>query len=115
MKSDLYGKITAWGTLGAAIATLAAVIVASYAIYSQNEQTQHVLTEEFNGARFTQGVDLIIKYNERFSGEFLPKRKKAALALLHGERDNEQVYDILDFFEEIGLLVRRGAIDEEMV
>lgn len=51
--------------------------------------------------------------DEYFNGkEFLNVRSAAAKALL--EKPNDQIDDVLDFFDTVGYLVRVGALDKEM-
>lgn len=53
--------------------------------------------------------------DERFNSEGMKiNRKEAAKALLK-KKDYEAADDVLDFFETIGLMTHRGALDEEMV
>ena len=58
-------------------------------------------------------ADLSLKLDERFwSRDFLETRSRAARVLKDrtAERDCE---DVFDFFETVGLFVRRGALDAE--
>jgi hypothetical protein len=84
----------------AAVAALAAAIVAIY---------QASLT------RMTLGADLMMKLEDRFEDpEFCAKRQKAAKALRAISPANRgDVEEVLDFFETLGLLVRREALDAE--
>lgn len=77
-----------------------------------------VLCIQIKRSRFSQSVDLILKLEQRFfeSEEMIGIRKKAAETL----RDNpsspsSDIENVLDYFETIGLLVRRKALDKEMV
>lgn len=61
--------------------------------------------------RFSLGVDLLLKLDERFSTErMLNTRRSAAKALL-ASSTNDDLDEILDFFEIMGILVRKKAID----
>ena len=65
-------------------------------------------------ARFKQSVDLLFKLEADFFGPAKKaQRAKAATNIEKGQF--EEAEPILDFFETIGLLVRRGALDKEMV
>jgi hypothetical protein len=87
-----------------ALATAAGVIVAVWGLISQ-----------LASSRFAISVDLLGKMDERFNSPgMLQKRREAATALLN-KKDNGEVDDILDFFETVGLMMHRGALDEEMV
>lgn len=104
MPADFYSKVNAWATVIIAGAAIVTIIVAVCAIYIQNKKTQ-----------FIQSVELTIKFNERFGTQLRSTRIKAAKALLEKDGNSQSVEDILIFFDEIGLLVRRGALDEELV
>ncbi len=83
----------------AALAALAAAIAVGYQTHAN---------------RFAMGVDLALKLDERFErDEFREKRQKAARALRANDSKSD-VEDILDFFETLGLLVRRKALDKEI-
>jgi len=63
---------------------------------------------------FKLGTELILQLSDRFA---TPKmhaaRAKAAAALLAGSADTKNLDKVLDFFEEVGFFLRRGAIDAE--
>lgn len=91
-----YNAITAWAAVAAAITAIIAI------------------RAESKRSRFALGVDLIIKLDERFNSEEMQKaRQDAAKSLL--DKTYTGADDMLDFFEMIGLLTRRGALDEKMV
>jgi hypothetical protein len=90
------------GAIPAIVGTLAAVAAALIAAY------QVCLS------RFSLGVDLTLRLDERFeSPEFLKKKYAAAHAIK--EQPGSDIEDVLDFFESLGLLTRRGALDQEFV
>jgi hypothetical protein len=61
-------------------------------------------------------ADIILKLDDRFNNTLLPKRRKAAQALKRGPDEHDaDIEDVLDFFETLGLLVRRHALDREVV
>ena len=73
------------------------------------------LQSQLASSRFAVSVDLLGKMDERFNGAaMLKKRTEAATALLK-KKDYGMADDVLDFFETIGLMMHRGALDEEMV
>ena len=81
------------------LAAVAAALIAAYQVYL---------------SRFSLGVDLTLRLDERFeSAEFLKKRCAAAHAI-KGQPGSD-IEDVLDFFESLGLLTRRGALDQEFV
>ena len=91
----------------ALIAAWAAVVAALAACVSLWLQTHN--------SRFALGVDLLFKMDDRFnSPSMVAKRKLAAAALLKNE-NLENAEDVWDFFETLELLIRRKALDREMV
>jgi hypothetical protein len=97
-----YGAISAW----AAIIT---AFVAIIAVWVQERR-----------ARFSQGVDLVLKFDEVFeSQEFKAKRRAVAGLILKQENlekgDTNAIEGLLNHFEMIGLLLRRGLLDKELV
>jgi len=66
-------------------------------------------------SRFALGVSIVLKLDAIFDAEIMrTKRRNAAKALKDGTKGRE-VEEVLDFFEPFGLLVRRKAIDKEIV
>lgn len=67
--------------------------------------------------RFKLGIDLILKLGERFESEVMLKHRAAAAeALMAGDtKINLSVDAVFDFFEDVGFLLRRGAIDVEAI
>lgn len=68
-------------------------------------------------ARFNQRIDLILKLAERFDKlEMRASRSKAARALRTDCNTEEgAVEDVLSFFEELGFLLARNAVDTDAV
>jgi hypothetical protein len=66
-------------------------------------------------ARYTLSIDLVLKLSDRFdSPEMRATRVRAAQALLRAPTEgNTAVDDVLNFFEELGFLVDRRAVDAE--
>jgi len=85
-----------------AVAALSAAAFAAYQIYL---------------SRLSLSVKLLLNLEERFDGPALQKQRSAAVnAIRSNTPDNESnVEDVLDFFETIGLLTHRKALDKEMV
>lgn len=67
--------------------------------------------------RFSMGVEILARLQREFDGESMRIiRARASKSLLHpSTRENRDVDDILDFFENVALLEKRGAIDIELV
>lgn len=77
-----------------------------------------VLIVQIIRSRFAQSVDLILKLEQRFFGseDMTEARKRAAEALRSSPSSpSSDIEDVLDFFDTLGLLVRRKALDKEMV
>jgi hypothetical protein len=85
----------------AALAALAAVIIA---------------IQQTSLSRMTMGADLIMRLNDQFEDkEFQRTRSDAAIAIRRLTPQNKgRVEDVFDFFDTIGILVRRGALDKEL-
>jgi len=91
--------ITAWAAVGAVIAAVASVVIAS---------------KSRNDFRLSLAADLSMKLDDRFnSEEFEEMRSKAATALLSNE-SLESAEDVFDFFETLGLLLRTKAVTREL-
>lgn len=74
-----------------------------------------VAIEQAGLSRMSMVADLMMRLEDRFQNEdFLNTRKDAALAILKLTTENKgNIEDVLDFFETLGLLVHRKALDEE--
>jgi hypothetical protein len=103
--------ITAYSTLGLAILSMVSVWIAYCAIKKQNEQVKKS-NENF---KLSLGIDIIAKLDANFnSTDFRKMRLDAAQSLLNGIKI-ENAEDVFDFFETLGLLVRLGALNDEVV
>jgi hypothetical protein len=78
---------------------------------------RHTYLETKRRESFKLGVDLILKLGERFEREDMRlHRSRTAMELLNGTlEDSAHINFVLDFFEEIGFLLARGALDVESV
>lgn len=74
------------------------------------------LWQERRDARFSTSVDLLWRTDDLFRSnqKMLEKRRAAAKGIVKGIVVTE-LDDVLDFFEMVGHLMRRKALDEEMV
>ena len=89
-----------------AIASLSGVAAAVVAVVTLIVQTRQ--------AAFVASVDLLFSTYERFfSPEMLANRRRAAIGLMGQEPSATD--DVLNFFEVVGLLTRRKALDATMV
>src|SRR5205085_13528 len=72
------------------------------------------LIAESKRSRFSLSVDLIMTLDERFNSDLIRKARRAAAKSINDKTYNE-VDDVLDFFETVGMLTRRHALDEQLV
>ncbi len=86
-----------------ALAAIVAALAAVWAIWSESRRSH-----------FVHSVELILRLDDRFGSEEMRKARQAASKSLLN-KTNTDADDVLDFFEMIGLLTRRGALDEKMV
>src|SRR2546426_1166229 len=85
------------------VTALAALVTAAY--------TYQLVRE----TRFAMGIGTLQNLEREFNEtRMLQARRGAAMALLHHQQSAD-LDQVLDFFETIALLVRRKAIDAEMV
>jgi len=74
------------------------------------------LAYQIRRSRFVHSIDLLLKFEDNFFGsEKREVRSKAAKGMLRETPDHSAAEDVLDFFETIALLVRKGALDGYMV
>jgi hypothetical protein len=102
------GKIDlgAIASLLAAIASLAAVVTAGLVAWQVRETRE--------AARVSTRFEILWHLNDQWNSPgMVDVRSAAAVALLSGKPGGE-VGAVLDFFEELALLMDRGTVDEEV-
>jgi hypothetical protein len=100
--------ITALAALFTALATLLLVCF--------NKRQLNINNEQLKLNNLALSVDLVIRLEKRFDDDLITQRRAAAHALENLTEENESdIEPILDFFETLGLLTRRKALDEEFV
>lgn len=87
-----------------AIAAVAAAVVAISAVWQQN-----------NAFRVTLTADLALRLESRFASEEYKKIRARAARVLKSRIAEDKAEDAFDFFELVGLLTRRKALDAEVV
>ena len=98
---------SAVAALAACATAVAAVVVAVVIVSQVRQETQRVL--------FNTGLDSLWHFDAQWNSDgMMDARSAAASALLDG-RPSHDIDDVLDFFDQVALLLRRGALDEEMV
>ncbi len=99
-----------WTAVAALMASLTAVVALVTAVMIFREvriQTRRILA--------TSALDSIWRFDSQWgSDDMADARSSAAASLLDG-RPGRDVEVVLDFFDQIALLVNRQALDEEMV
>lgn len=80
-----------------------------------SEKQVALAKESFEQQRLSVGGEWLLKLEEQWNGDdFCEERAKAARALSEGH-SSDHVENVFDFFDTVGLLVRRGLLDVEMV
>jgi hypothetical protein len=116
MKFDPSNKIIAWATIVVAVGTMATVLMMWHSIREENERARIAAIEARDQNYFRVSVDVLMKLVSQFDEpRFRQKRKLAAQAILKSNAKDNNIYDIMDFFETVGLMVHRNALDKEMV
>ena len=90
-----------------AIIALAAVVAAVVAVYATWTESRR--------SYFALGIDLLFKLEVNFDDDKMRTTRRAAAEALLRDEDKGDVDDVLDFFEMVGMLLRRGALDDFMV
>ena len=92
-----WAMVSAWAAMTTAVGAIVAIWL----------QNRH--------ARITRSLDLLIRLDGKFDSDRMRElRRKTAQGFLEGKFVDEGYY-VLDFFEEAGLLLRMGAIHEEIL
>jgi hypothetical protein len=89
--------------LSGAMAAVAALIVAV------------VTCLQLKHSRFALGVNIILKLEATFDAPEMSAARSLAATALKADPNTADIEPVLDFFETIGVLLRRRAIDEELV
>ena len=95
-----------------AITAVVATIVSIWAILFESKRS-----------RLTHNSDMILRLYESFNTNEMRRARKASATFLLSLMDNPNIDEqpnadvevVLDFFQLIGLLTRRGALDKQMV
>ncbi|MGB9730136.1 DUF4760 domain-containing protein [Caldisericum sp.] len=92
-------------------------MIIAYAAIATSLVAVITILSERQISRFTLSVELLLILEDRFNNEkMIRHRQMAAKSLLKDKTDyNNSIMEILTFFEMIGLLIKRRALDEEMV
>ena len=103
------GKVdwTALMALAAAIAALAAVATTVVIV--------HDVREDAARGRFNAGLESLWHLTTEWNSDEMTDARSHAAAALLAAKPTADVNEVLDFFDEVALLLQRGALDEEMV
>ena len=66
-------------------------------------------------SRTALGVGLLLKLEDRFDEPALKEARSSAAIALQAGHQTDDLEIVLDFFETLGLLIRKKTIDEELV
>ena len=91
-----------------AVSSIAAVIVAIAAVL--------IVIVENKRDKFILGLKMLLELSDHFNSDsMLETRRKAAVSLLDGSYDDENVENLLDFFEMVGYLLKHRAINRQVL
>jgi hypothetical protein len=108
MKSSLAGKVdlAIIVSLLAAIAALAAVATAGLVAWEVHE--------EIRSARLDSRVEAFWHVDDQWNSPAMLDLRSGAAAALLARKPSGDIDAVLDFFDELTLLMNRGALDEEL-
>jgi len=79
-------------------------------------QQAAILREQSDAVRADLRVRLQLTFIDRFDGERMIEARKDLARLLLSKAPHDQIEEtVMDFFEDAGLFLRRGYLDEELV
>lgn len=104
--AQFWPAASALGTIAGSLVTGVSVAIAAWSFRSQARQNSISLA-----------TDMLIKLTNEFDGERMQTARSRAAKFLRtmSGQTNSSVDSVLDFFEQVALLERRGAIDIEFV
>lgn len=99
-----------WSALAALAACVIAVaaLIMTFTTVSQVRQETRLLL-------FNSGLDSLSHFDAQWNSDGMMDARSAAAAALLDGRPSHDIDEVLDFFDQIALLLKRGALDEEMV
>lgn len=93
--------------LAACVTAVAAMVVAVAVVSQVRRETERVL--------FNTGLDSLWHFDAQWNSDGMMDARSAAAAALLDGKPSHDIDDVLDFFDQLALLLNRGALDEEMV
>ncbi len=108
MKASSAGRadLAAVASLLAAVAALTSVVTAALVAWQVHEET-HM-------ARETAALEALWHVSEQWNSPAMLDVRSSAAAALRTRKPSADVATILDFFDEVVILVHRGALDESL-
>jgi hypothetical protein len=103
LATDVVQTVSQWVGIAAGLATVFALAPALIAIFYQVRQ-----------ARFASNIDNLWKLDDKWqAADMLSARKAVASGLVQNKLNglDDQIHDVLNFFEWVGSLVHKGALD----
>jgi len=92
-----YNVLAAWSALTAAVIAIVALWI------------------ESRRSRFSLGIDLLLKLDHNFKTERMCTARQTVAKAYQMNKSENDIDEILDFFEMIGLLTHRGALSDILV
>lgn len=91
-----------WATIGAAVIAALGIIVALATLIAQGRQV-----------RFSATLDSLWRFDDQLHGQEMRGIRLAAAKALKQRKDIPEIVDVLNFFEMLGLIFRKGGIDKD--
>lgn len=108
-----------WGPIFTAFIAILGVIVAYRALRGQiahSNASLEALNKQLEFSATTLKINTTMELDKSFnSRELKSLRTKAAKAIRNKDYESYDVDDVLDFFEQVAMLLVRGIIDEKIV
>ncbi len=97
-----------------ALTALAALITAAAAV-GMSLMLAISLRSDWQRSRFTSALDTLWRLDADWNSVGMQDARSAAATALLAGRSAREIDVVLDFFDEVALLLQRGAVDEELV
>ena len=95
-------NVVGWATILVTPVTAVGVIVSAIALINQSRQ-----------ARFAATLDSLWRFDDQLHGPEMRRIRLAAAKGLKQKRDVPEIVDVLNYFEMLGLIFRKGGIDRD--
>jgi len=105
-----WNALTGIATAATALAAIGSTWAAIFAAKKQNVNFERS-SRDF---RLSLSAELALKLGERFNSEGFRKCRFIAASALLRQEGMDEAEDVLDFLESVGLLMRLGALNDEV-